>query len=56
MSETLLKVSNLSVEFRSSRGITNAVNDVSWSVARGETLAALDLSGLQERLALLLTG
>lgn len=45
MSETLLKVSNLSVEFRSSRGITNAVNDVSWSVARGETLAILGESG-----------
>ncbi|MSU91851.1 dipeptide ABC transporter ATP-binding protein [Rhodobacteraceae bacterium 2CG4] len=45
MSETLLEVSNLSVEFRSSRGITKAVQNVSWSVARGETLAILGESG-----------
>ena len=45
MSEPLLSVKNLSVDFHTARGTVHAVRDVSWSVARGETLAILGESG-----------
>ncbi|MGV2103812.1 ABC transporter ATP-binding protein [Rhizobium sp. 21-4511-3d] len=45
MSETILKVENLSVEFRARNTVTKAVRNVSWSIGRGETLAILGESG-----------
>lgn len=45
MSETILKVDNLSVEFRARNTVTKAVRNVSWSIGRGETLAILGESG-----------
>lgn len=41
----VLEVDNLSVEFRTDKGIVNAVNNLSYSVSRGETLAILGESG-----------
>jgi oligopeptide transport system ATP-binding protein len=41
----LLEVRDLHVEFRTSYGLTNAVNGLSYSVSRGETLAILGESG-----------
>ena len=45
MSAPLLEVRGLSVDFPSPRGTVHAVRNVSWSVARGETLAILGESG-----------
>jgi peptide/nickel transport system ATP-binding protein len=45
MSEALLTVKNLSVDFHTARGTFHAVKNVSWSVSRGETLAILGESG-----------
>ncbi|MBD9454481.1 ABC transporter ATP-binding protein [Rhizobium sp. RHZ02] len=45
MSETILNVENLSVEFRARNTVTKAVRNVSWSIGRGETLAILGESG-----------
>ncbi len=42
---TLLEVRDLHVEFRTRDGVAKAVNGVSYSVARGETLAVLGESG-----------
>ena len=41
----LLSVRNLSIEFPTSAGILRAVDDVTWSVSAGETLAILGESG-----------
>jgi len=41
----LLRVENLSVEFRTAAGITRAVRNVSWSVLPGQTLAIIGESG-----------
>ena len=41
----LLEVKNLSIQFPTRKGIVHAVNDVSWSVDQGETLAILGESG-----------
>ena len=45
MTEALLTIKNLSVDFHTARGTVHAVRDVSWSVRRGETLAILGESG-----------
>ena len=45
MADHLLEVRNLSVRFHTARGIVNAVNDISWHLDRGETLAILGESG-----------
>ncbi len=45
MSEPLLTVKNLSVDFHTARGTVHAVRNVTWSVSRGETLAILGESG-----------
>ena len=45
MSNALLEVRNLSVDFHTARGTVHAVRNVSWSVNRGETLAILGESG-----------
>ena len=41
----LLEVDGLSVEFRTDYGTVNAVNEISWHLDRGETLAILGESG-----------
>ena len=41
----LLEVKNLSISFHTRNGVTKAVNDVSFSVASGETLAIVGESG-----------
>ena len=41
----LLEVNNLKTEFKVKRGIVNAVNDVSFSVDKGEILAIVGESG-----------
>ena len=43
--EPLLSIENLSVTFRTDRGLVQAVNDVSFTVDRGETLAIVGESG-----------
>jgi oligopeptide transport system ATP-binding protein len=45
MAQPLLQVENLSVEFRTDDGIVQAVNDVSFSLAPGETLGVVGESG-----------
>ncbi|RED54258.1 ABC transporter ATP-binding protein [Aestuariispira insulae] len=45
MSDTLLDVQNLSVDFRSPAGINRAVDNVSFSIRKGETLALVGESG-----------
>lgn len=43
--QPLLEIKNLSISFPSRRGVVHAVDDVSWSVKPGETLAILGESG-----------
>jgi peptide/nickel transport system ATP-binding protein len=43
--QPLLEIKNLSISFPSRRGVVHAVDDVSWSVNPGETLAILGESG-----------
>ncbi len=45
MTEDLLTVENVAVSFQTAVGITEAVRDVSYSVARGQTLAVVGESG-----------
>src|SRR5690606_35166310 len=45
MAEHLLEVRDLSVEFHTAAGTVKAVQDVSWHLDRGETLAILGESG-----------
>jgi peptide/nickel transport system ATP-binding protein len=45
MSNALLEVRNLSVDFHTARGTVHAVKNVGWSINRGETLAILGESG-----------
>jgi len=45
MTDHLLEVRNLSVDFHTSIGTVHAVRDVSWHLERGETLAILGESG-----------
>lgn len=45
MNQLLLRVSNLSVEFRTRAGINYAVNDVSFDLHQGETLGIVGESG-----------
>ncbi len=45
MSDTLLKIQNLSVDFHSAGQITHAVQDVSFDIQKGETLALVGESG-----------
>ena len=41
----LLRIDNLSVEFRTDNGVVRAVDDVSWSVRAGQTVAIVGESG-----------
>ena len=43
--QAVLEVRDLAVEFRTRDGVVNAVNGISYSVGRGETLAILGESG-----------
>ncbi|MFN0036225.1 MAG: ABC transporter ATP-binding protein [Saprospiraceae bacterium] len=43
--EKLIEVSNLAIEFKSERGTTRAVDGISFSVAKGETLGIVGESG-----------
>ncbi len=45
MTDTMLEVADLSVRFRTDAGTVPAVNDMSFSLARGETLALVGESG-----------
>ncbi|MCY0878934.1 MAG: ABC transporter ATP-binding protein [Firmicutes bacterium] len=53
MSDPLLKVENLRVEFQRSDGIVYAVNDVSFSIAPGETVGVVGESGSGKSTALM---
>ena len=45
MSKTLLEVNNLKLYFRTSKGPVQAVDDVSFKLDRGKTLAVVGESG-----------
>ncbi|MFO0572314.1 MAG: ATP-binding cassette domain-containing protein, partial [Polyangiaceae bacterium] len=45
MSETLLRVERLTTAFRTDRGMLRAVDDVSFAVPKGKTLAVVGESG-----------
>lgn len=45
MSEKLLEVENLEIQFRTSKGIVHSVNDVSFTINKGETLGIVGESG-----------
>jgi peptide/nickel transport system ATP-binding protein len=45
MAEPLLSIENLTVQFRGDRGWTNAVEDVSFDIAEGESLGVVGESG-----------
>ena len=49
MSEELVRVEHLKKYFKVSRGILKAVDDVSFSVARGETLGLVGESGAENQ-------
>ena len=45
MGESVLEVSNLKVDFRTEQGVVHAVNDVSFTLRRGEVLSIVGESG-----------